>query len=375
MRERLAGIPGLLRKRETSISSCWHWKKEVTNNRVIAMQPQTVCSHQFGKPPNQMQLDATRSRLFVAEQFGPDFFCLDCYNVSTDKSKLILTPLRPPDPSETAWLHSMYVALRPNPCAPSSPVGVVICPLGLPVLFDRDRKETILTFMEDHQPRDCFTRCSWQRNIMRPTEIAMARKAKKPIVICNIETQQKKVLPAVISSRSEVLCLEFMARSPLLLTGCRNSSVFAVDLRMRHRTGPVLSFSMTSSVGELKALLDENYVLAMALNGQFGMYDLRFAGCIQQYQQHVGSHRRLSFCTNSEVSLIFAPGEDRIVRVWDIHQSQPIKQFVPELVQGDDEPTEGRFHLPCVTYGDYLGGSIISGLLTSCDTSVHCYTI
>ena len=371
IREGYKGIPGLLRRRETGpIACCWNWQRKVTNNRAIAMQPQTVLQprSRCPNPPSQMQLDASNTRLFIAGQPKPSCYCLDCFEVVVSANNINLKLVNNTS-HETCWPDYMYMALRPHSCEPSAPVGIVISASGQLVLFNRDRQETRFT---QHASRGVI-RCSWQRNAMRSVEVAITRNAKKPISICNIETLEIAILPVVVQSPSEILCLEFMTRSPVLLTGCRNGAISAVDLRMRHRTTPGLLFNMEKSAGDIKAMEDENYILAMSLNGQFGMFDMRLAKCVHQYQQHMGTHRQMSFCMNSQESLVFAPGEDRIVRIWDINQQQPIQQFVPELIQGH-ELVEGQGQPPIVAYGDNIGGRS-AGLFTSIDTSVYFYSL
>jgi WD repeat-containing protein 21A len=381
IKEGQTGIPGLIRRRETEPAGAgWNWQKNVTNSRAIAMQPETVLqlSEQCRNPPTDAQLDASNTRVFIVRAVGPSVYCFDCFEVVVSGRNMELKLVEPDLLNRTRWDDNVCMAMRQYPCEPSEPVGLVIgaCRIrqGITrlVLFTRDRREIPCEYLPCNMACDQI-RCCWQRNATRSVEVAVSRKARRPIEICNVETLAITSLQAKMKHQSDVLCLEFMARSSVLLAGCRNGAICAIDLRVDHQTieeGLVLT--MKRSVGKIKVMQDENYILAMALNGQFGMFDMRVGKCVQEYQQHVGTHKQISFCTNSQESLIFAGGEDRIVRVWDVNQCQPIHQFVPELEQ-DYEPVEEQCRPPLLTYGSNVGGT--GGLFTLIDTTLYFYQV
>lgn len=63
------------------------------------------------------------------------------------------------------------------------------------------------------------------------------------------------------------------------------------------------------------------------MSGGLHKYDLRTRGKSKSYAGHVNSRTRLEFSIDPAMQLISAPGEDGLIRIWDLDTEHALASF------------------------------------------------
>ncbi|XP_072986971.1 uncharacterized protein [Typha latifolia] len=184
-------------------------------------------------------------------------------------------------------------------------------------------------------------------------------------VLVNLETRAASWL---YHCKSDIFSLQFVQSGNVVLCGLRNGAIVSIDMRQKqpgysdhsfgrplpgrpnaHRTfslsqGMVnrpgkqriqinrkLNTSnivfMPSAVCSLVSLLsDEHYFLGSSMDGSIKLFDRRLLqrGALQSYEGHVNSHTHLQLAVNPAETLLLSGGEDHMVRIWSINNSELI---------------------------------------------------
>ncbi|GAM29326.1 hypothetical protein SAMD00019534_125020, partial [Acytostelium subglobosum LB1] len=95
----------------------------------------------------------------------------------------------------------------------------------------------------------------------------------------------------------------------------------------RHSGGEGLS--VKSSICSIQSLRDDNYLIVSSMNGQLVKWDRRVGRICVHYDQHCNSHTMLKFTVTDDQNLLISGGEDRYVRIWNLHNGSLLRTLGP----------------------------------------------
>jgi len=158
------------------------------------------------------------------------------------------------------------------------------------------------------------------------------------------------------SNKSDVLAVHFSADRNVLFTGTRDGTIRSLDLRQCSSDGFAFvqhgshfpQLFHRSPICSIKSLKDTNYLLSSTMGGAIALWDRRTVRTVMTYPGHVNSTTLLRFSTDFSESILFAGGQDKMLRIWEVGTGKllntygPFQSHIPAVAYGDTWHKEGR---------------------------------
>ena len=349
------------------------WKQ----NRFQTMRGVEIASNVGDSDLSQINLNPTETRLFT---IGRRQQTLRCYDVIRHKTMTSESPLKLDirwGLLSLQWPNGGSVAIRPKiQSSDATTAGIAVGNAG-PVTFFTGNG-TLNRNLYDLFPTGALS-CAWQQNPTRPEEVAVGYDGHRTSLI-DVESgacTTKKLAP--FARRANVTQLAFSAETSTLFVGCANERIHWTDVRdktnRRRASGGCAHVVGAGRIDDIRPLRgggggDDRHVVVLG-SAKFGLLDVRLGKFVVEYGEHVATCKTLRFGVDSTEQFVWAPGGDRVVRLWNVRRADLVKEIVPEMLS-DVEPA---FRLPpVVACGDNLGGpGGPLGLLVASKPNIYAY--
>lgn len=209
---------------------------------------------------------------------------------------------------------------------------------------------------------------SWNRNPLYSNMISIG--ASKVALTLDVTTKRRVIHVKCVS---DVFAQEFSWSNPVLFNGSRDGCIRTCDVRTLGYNWPVMCLKQgkLASITCIRALHNENHLLASGLDGSLKLWDLRAKACVLDYRGHVNEITHgLPFYVDPSDSLIFAAGQDSMTRIWSIGSGELLHSIpFPERVD------KSLGHIPALYYSEGWGGKGgMPGLLYGAGDSIYSYS-
>jgi len=155
----------------------------------------------------------------------------------------------------------------------------------------------------------------------------------KSSFLFDIETK-KQIL---MFSKSEDVLSQQILSDHLVLNGDRSGDIKMYDIRSRKLTN--FKAKTKYPVISMKFLKNEFHLVTSSMEGNLFLFDLRFEKKpLLKYEEHKNKSSLLKFTTDDEEEFIFSPGDDHLVRVFDINTGQvnhsigPFEESITDII-------------------------------------------
>eukprot|EP01080_Neovahlkampfia_damariscottae_P007462 gene7462-11786_t len=153
----------------------------------------------------------------------------------------------------------------------------------------------------------------------------------------NIETK-KQIL---MFTKSEDVLSQQIFNEHLVLNGQRNGEIKMYDIRSRKMTN--FKLKTKYPVISMNVLNDDIHLVSSSMNGNLFLFDIRFAKTpLIKYENHSNKSSYLNFTMDKNEDFIFAPGDDQLVRVYNVntkdvnHTIGPFEESISDIIFDDD---------------------------------------
>lgn len=131
-------------------------------------------------------------------------------------------------------------------------------------------------------------------------------------------------------TRSEQpLSLEFGDDSSLVLIGTHRGNMFCADLRDHPESKHAYAIPLGRGIVSLKLINAGSGLLASAHDGRLVSVDLRGRKIVQEFRDHCNNGLKIPLSYGEADRIVCSAGDDRVVRLWQVGEDEPLAAFRP----------------------------------------------
>lgn len=137
-------------------------------------------------------------------------------------------------------------------------------------------------------------------------------------------------VPSDVWTRSEQpLSMEFGNDGSLVLIGTHRGNVFCADLRDRPESKHAYDIPLGRGIVSLKVINTDTGLLASGYDGRLVLVDLRGQKIVQEFRDHCNNGLKTPLSYAEADRIVCSAGDDRVVRLWQVGEDEPMAAFRP----------------------------------------------